>query len=428
MLWFATILAVWNGANHELEELLDGHLAQAGALIAAHGGEDDDDGYYVVQVPGLQGKTKPVLWQIWRKGELVQRSTGAPAEPLAVRERGFASRELSGEAWRVFSTGALRDGSSVHIAERLSDRQDILHALTRNLLWPMLVALPLLAFAILLAVRASLAPLRRLGTLLATRGPLSLEPLPLDGAPAEVRPLVAAINALLARIERALAQEKRFTADAAHELRTPIAALRAQAQVALASTDARERGAALEAMLAASDRAARLLEQLLMLARLDAHDALSHAERADLGVLARSALAQLADSAPERNDDIELRADAPAEIRGQPVLIEVLLRNLFDNALRYTRPGEPVLVSLAASGGETQLCVEDGGAGLDATAMARLGERFFRAAPEGPPGTGLGWSISRRIAGLHGATVEVDRSPGLGGLRIRLRFPPLQPT
>lgn len=427
MLWFATILAVWNGANHELEELLDGHLAQAGALIAAHGGEDDDDDYYVVQVPGLQGKTKPVLWQIWRKGELVQRSAGAPAEPLAVRERGFASRELSGDRWRVFSTGALRDGSSVHIAERLSDRQDILHALTRNLLWPMLVALPLLAVAILLAVRTSLAPLRRLGTALETRGPLSLEPLPLDGAPAEVRPLVAAINALLARIERALAQEKRFTADAAHELRTPIAALRAQAQVALASTDARERGAALEAMLAASDRATRLLEQLLMLARLDAHDALSHAERADLGVLARSVLAQLADSAPERNDDIELRADAPADIRGQPVLIEVLLRNLFDNALRYTRPGEPVLVSIAASGGETQLCVEDGGAGLDAAAIARLGERFFRAAPEGPPGTGLGWSISRRIAGLHGATVEVDRSPGLGGLRIRLRFPPLQP-
>jgi two-component system sensor histidine kinase QseC len=229
---------------------------------------------------------------------------------------------------------------------------------------------------------------------------------------------------MLARIGRALAQEKRFTADAAHELRTPIAALRAQAQVALASTDARERRAALDATVAACDRVARLLEQLLTLARLDARDAAAFAGSADLDALARAVMAQLAGDAMERGDDLELRSTGPATITGEPTLLEVLLRNLIDNALRYSPLGAPVLVNVDTGSGAPSLSVENGGPGLDGAAMARLGERFYRATPDGPPGTGLGWSIVRRIAALHGARIEVDRSPALGGLRVRLQFLP----
>jgi two-component system sensor histidine kinase QseC len=422
-LWCVTLAAVWVGASHELDELLDGHLAQAAALIAAHGGEEEEeDGH--AQGLRLGGDAKRVLWQVWRKGELQRRSAEAPATALAEPGRGFSTREVAGSAWRVYSTGTLRDGTSAHVAERLSSRRDILGALTRNLLWPMLVALPLLALAILLAIRASLAPLDRIGTALAARGPLALEPLPGEGAPAEVRPLLEAMNALFARIGRALAQEKRFTADAAHELRTPIAALRAQAQVALACTDPQERQDALQAVLDACDRAARLLEQLLTLARLDTQDPEPVAGSADLDALARSVMAQLADQMVVRGADLELRSGGPALVRGEPVLLGVLLRNLVDNALRYSPPGAAVLVSLERDGGRQRLRIEDGGPGLDEAALARLGERFFRLAPDGPPGTGLGWSIVQRIAALHRATVVVDRSPSLGGLRASLEFPP----
>lgn len=424
LLWLATLAAVWYGASHELEELLDGHLAQTAAMIAVLGGEDAASAQ---PAPRLHEEAKRVQWQVWRGETLLRRSAGAPLAPLAEQRRGYAQRNVEGRAWRVFSTGTLPDGRSVQIAERLSDRRDILGALGTNLLWPMLLSLPLLAVAVLLAVRISLAPLTRLRTALEARGALALEPLPSADAPAEVRPLVAAINALLGRIDLALAQEKRCTADAAHELRTPIAALRAQAQVAIASSDARERRAALDATLAACDRMARLLEQLLTLARLDARDAADGGRglqaRVDLDALVRASMARIADGAPSRGDDLELRSAGPTAARAESTLIEVLLRNLVDNALRYSAAGTPVLVRLESAAGAPRLTVEDGGPGLEPASVARLGERFFRAAPEGPSGTGLGWSIVRRVTELHGARIAVDRSPALGGLRVQVTFP-----
>ncbi len=426
VLWCATLVAVWIGASHELDELLDGHLAQAATLIAAHGG-DDEDNETSAGAPRLPDKAKRVLWQVWRRGQLLRRSSAAPATPLGAAKRGFSNREIAGSRWRVYTTGTLRDGTSVQIAEKLSSRRDILGALTLNLVWPMVAALPLLAIAVLLAVRASLAPLERIGAALSARGPLVLDPLPESEAPDEVRPLVNAVNGLFARIARALAQEKRFTADAAHELRTPIAALRAQAQVALAVAEPRERDAALNAVIEASDRVARLLEQMLTLARLDACEGGIANGSVDLDKLVRSVIAQAASAAFSRAGDTEMRSTGPAPVGGEPILLEVLVRNLVDNALRYTSPGTPVRVSLASSDGATRLDIEDGGPGLDAATMARLGERFFRVSPEGPPGTGLGWSIARRIATLHHLKLDADRSPALGGLRVRLEFPPQSP-
>ncbi len=421
LLWLVATAAVWNAASHELDELLDGHMVEVAALLATHA-QDDNDEDAMAQAPRLRTSAKRVMWQIWHDGAIVRRSSSAPATPLGPRERAFASTQIDDHVWRVFSTGRLAGGDTVMVAERTDDRRDILAAIIRNLLWPLLLALPALAVLVVLSVRLSLSPLARIGAALQRRAPLALDPLRADLAPREVLPLVAAINELFGRIRRTIEQEKRFTADASHELRTPIAALRAQAQVALASTDAAQRDEALRATLDSCDRVARLLEQLLTLARLDARDAAPQAAPVDLDALARTVLADAANLTPGRGSDLELDSAGAALVEGEPTLLQVLLRNLVDNALRYSPAGAPVQVQLVRDGDGTTITVEDGGAGLDEAAMARLGERFFRAAPGGPSGTGLGWSIVRRIAALHGATVEVGRSAALGGLRVVVRF------
>jgi two-component system sensor histidine kinase QseC len=211
--------------------------------------------------------------------------------------------------------------------------------------------------------------------------------------------------------------ERRFTADAAHELRTPIAAIRTQAQVALAEADDDLRRHALEATLAGCDRATRLVEQLLTLSRLE-EGAVTPTGRVDLSALARREVAEAAPRALESQQTIELDADEPCPVQGDATLLAVLVRNLVDNAVRYSMAGARVRVAVARHGGGVRLRVEDSGPGLSEADLARLGERFFRVIGSGQSGSGLGWSIVRRIAAAHKAKVDVGRSSELGGLAV----------
>jgi two-component system sensor histidine kinase QseC len=296
-------------------------------------------------------------------------------------------------------------------------------AVLRSTAWPMAGALPLLALAIWWAVRRGTAPLRSLSRTLAERPPQALAPVQLDDAPAEMQPLVAALNQLLERIGAMVAAERRFTADAAHELRTPIAAIRTQAQVALAEADDDARRHALRATLAGCDRATRLVEQLLTLSRLEAGAAPPLAP-VDLGALAQRVVAELAPGAIARGQTLGL--DLPPDtlrVPGNDTLLGALLRNLVDNALRYSPAGAEVRVAVAQAAGQVQLLVDDSGPGLAEAEQARLGERFFRVLGSGQSGSGLGWSIVRRIAAAHGATVAVGRSAALGGLAVTVGWP-----
>jgi two-component system sensor histidine kinase QseC len=241
-----------------------------------------------------------------------------------------------------------------------------------------------------------------------------------------MQPMVRALNDLFQRIEQMVISERRFTADAAHELRTPIAAIRAQAQVALgAGEDHAQREHALQTTLAGCDRATRLVEQLLTLARLEAAPATPGVatERLDLSALARRVAASLAPTALARQQVLELEAQAPCPVAGDETLIGVLVRNLIDNALRYSPDHAQVRVSVAVQSGQTVLQVHDSGPGMTGPEMARLGERFFRVLGSEQPGSGLGWSIVRRIAAVFGAQVAVSRSQRLGGLAVTVRWP-----
>lgn len=423
VVWLGAATMTWFDARHELDELLDGHLAQAAALLVVQ--QSHTDGDEVADAPTLHKYAPKVMFQVFHEGQLVLRSANAALTPMATQTRGFSTVRLNGGAtWRVFATRGAESDVQVFVGEQTASRNSILWAVLRGVLLPLLFALPLLALAGWWAVRQGLAPLRQLSHLLGQRRAQALEPVVLVDMPSEMQPMVQALNALFERIEQMLASERRFTADAAHELRTPIAAIRTQAQVALgAGDDAAQRLHALQFTLAGCDRATRLVEQLLTLARLEASAAAAPAARVDLSVVARRVAADLAHVALARQQTLELEADAPCPVTGDDALTGVLVRNLIDNALRYSPDDAHIVVRVAMDAGQATLQVEDSGPGMTEPETARLGERFFRVLGQSQPGSGLGWSIVKRIADVFGVRLQVSRSTLLGGLAVKAHWP-----
>ena len=440
--WLAAAVQTWFEVRHEIDELLDSHLAQAAALLVVQqAGEIDDDGPGI-DAPTLHRYAPKVAFQVFHEGRLVLRSANAPVQPMVdaagddgrrEKDRGrrkeedkqkseFRTVQIAGTDWRVFAAyGAERD-VRVLVGEQVSSRNDIVLAVLRGTAQPLAIALPLLALAVWWAVFQGVKPLRRLSRLIAERRPQATEPLIVPGAPSELQPVIDGLNGLFERITALVAAERRFTADAAHELRTPIAAIRAQAQVALAEADDAARRHALQATLAGCDRATHLVDQLLTLSRVEAGEAPARAAL-DLSALVRRQVAELAPEAIDRGQTLELQADAPCTVQGDATLLAVLVRNLVDNALRYSPPGAQVRVGVQTDGGRVRLQVQDSGPGLPPEALARLGERFFRVLGTGQGGSGLGWSIVRRIAAVHGAQVQAARSAALGGLDVTVDWP-----
>jgi len=423
--WLGTALMTWRDVRHELDELLDSHLAQAAALLVVQqAGETDDDHH--ADAPLLHRYATKVAFQVWHEGRLVQRSANAPTTPMLQSggefKTGFRTVAMGGTDWRVFATqGAERDVQAF-VGEQIASRQSILWAVLRSTLGPLTLALPLLALAAWWAVRQGMAPLRRLGQTLAARSPRALEPVQAHDAPSEMQPLLESLNGLFERIAALMESERRFTADAAHELRTPIAAIRTQAQVALAETDDVLRRHALQGTLQGCDRATRLVEQLLTLSRLES-GADAQALSVDLSALARHVLADVALQAIDKQQTLELDAPTPCAVAGSEALLAVLLRNLLDNAVRYSPEGARIEVAVRPVDGQVQLTVDDSGPGLDDADRLRLGERFFRVLGSGQSGSGLGWSIVRRIAAAQRAEVQTSRAPALGGLRVQVAWP-----
>lgn len=419
--WLATAVLTWFDVRHELDELLDGHLAQAAALLVVQQAQEIDDNEVGIDAPTLHRYAPKVAFQVFHDGQLVLRSANASTRPMIEAGKrfksGFKTVEIDGMAWRVFATRGTKRDVQVYVGEQMNSRASILWAVLRSTLWPMVVALPLLALAVWWAVYLGVVPMRRLGHALAERQPQALHPLALDGGPSEMLPMVKALNGLFERISALLESERRFTADAAHELRTPIAAIRVQAQVALGEIDDARRRQALQGTLEGCDRATRLVEQLLTLSRLEAVDAPDMAP-VDLCALTRRVVAEVAPRAIAKEHTLEFDCAEPCSVPGNETLLAVLVRNLVDNAVRYSPPGARVKVAVRQRAGGVVLSVEDSGPGLEPTDLDRLGERFFRVPGSLESGSGLGWSIARRIAAVHGLTLQTQQSAELGGLAV----------
>jgi two-component system, OmpR family, sensor histidine kinase QseC len=422
--WLATAVTVWVDAQHELDELLDGHLAQAAALLVAQQARGiSDDDHHDINTPNLHRYAPKVAFQVFHEGDLVLRSANAPSAPMVPWEKhfrsGFETVTINGKAWRVFAAYGTESDIQVYVGEQAASRTSILWAVLRSTLWPIGMAFPLLALAIWWAVYSGTRPLRTLNTALGTRRPQALEPIALSKTTSEITPIVDSLNALFSRIGALLETERRFTADAAHELRTPIAAIRTQAQVALAETDDTLRQHALRNTLDGCDRATRLVEQLLTLSRMETN-ASPTMEPVDMSALARQVVAELAPKAIGKNQALEFAGADQCAIRGNEALLAALVRNLVDNAIRYSPEKAHICVAVACRGGRSELSVEDSGPGMLNADLQRLGERFFRVLGTGESGSGLGWSIVRRIAEVHRLEVRADRSAQFGGLAVRV--------
>lgn len=413
----------YRNALDEADALFDYQMEQTALALRAGlpvnaqrfdggGAPQDRDPEFVVQVWTHEGL------------RIFESALGIDLPQLAVL--GFADVPARGGTWRVFSLQTR--AQVIQVAQDLAVRRAMARSLAWRTLLPLAVMAPLLALAVWWAVSRALAPVERVRRQLAQRQADDLSPVRDDALPDEVQPLVRELNLLFERVQRAFDAQQHFVADAAHELRSPLAALRLQLQaLQRAESGGEARAVAIERLSSGIDRATRLVEQLLSLARQEAGAAAGQAaEPVDLRAVAQWALADVAPAAQARGIDIGLLDSPEAAVPGQPEALRMLVRNLLDNAVKYTPPGGQVDLQLRREGADCLLVVEDSGPGIEPAQRERVLQRFVRdaGARVDATGSGLGLAIVHTIARAHGATVALDASPRLGGLRATVRFGP----
>lgn len=361
--------------------------------------------------------------QIWSENDqLLAISSGAPQDRLADLRSGFSTREINGTEWRVYALPAPEQGVRILVGEQRELRRQLVADIAAGMLLPFIVLVPLIAALVWYGIGRGLLPLERLGHSIERRDPASLTPVAPDPIPREVRPLVASINRLFARLRTAFDRERQFTSDAAHELRTPLAALKAHVQIARAAEKPADRERALAHLETAADRAAHLVEALLTLARLEIdEDAPQLTPEPES--LVDEVISQLSHVATDRDITLRLRArEALPALRIAPSAFETGLRNLVENALRYAPVGGSVIVAFEVTPETVRCEVRDNGPGIPEAELQQVRERFRRGSNAVGHGSGLGLSIVDRIAARYGGAFDLENAAG-GGLVARLVIP-----
>ena len=410
----------YRGALAEADALFDYHMQQT-ALALRSGLPVDAQGLG----PGLdpEDENHEFIVQVWTNEGLriFESAVGADLPQIAVL--GFANVQARGGTYRVFSLQTR--AQVIQVAQNMAVRQGMARSLALRTLAPLAFMAPLLVLAVWWGVSRSLAPVERVRRQLAQRQADDLSPVSDAQLPDEVQPLVSELNLLFERVQRAFETQQHFVADAAHELRSPLAALRLQLQSLQRASDDAARAAAAERLSSGIDRATRLVEQLLALARQEA--AATPTEPVDLRAVAQLALADVAAAAQARGTDAGLLDSDAATVPGNAEALRMLVRNLLDNAIKYTPPGGQVDVQVRAEapGHAVRLTVEDSGPGIAPEHRDRALQRFVRVGSDGAAtGSGLGLAIVQAIAQRHGAAVELGASERLGGLRVVVVFAP----
>ena len=418
VLLFALLQAAvtYRTARAETEALFDAQmqriaLSLSGGLAAGALNEADP--------PADSPAAQEMIIQVWRADGVMQYRSplGRLLPPQTVI--GFSDVAAGAERYRVY---ALRTATQVvQVAQHTEARRQMAGALALRAVLPVALLAPVLMLIVWWVVGRALAPVQQLRRQLAARRADELAPLPEAALPAEVAPLVAEMIGLLARLEAAWQHLSDFTADAAHELRSPLAALRLQVQSLQRAPDAPTRQLAEQRLLGGIDRATRLVSQLLALARQEGAARGVARAPVDLAALARTAVADAQPDAQHAGIALQLIAPATAPTQADADALAVMLRNLVENALHYTLAGGQVRVSLHQTGPQAELVVEDSGPGITPEDRVRVLDRFYRAPGAPGHGSGLGLAIVRTIAERHGATLALDSSPDLGGLRVSWR-------
>ena len=432
--------AAWigfEGSQDEADELFDARLATSARVLAAliatqprppagpplvvsfpaplEAAAHDEAGPF-----GHHYETKIAFQALDSQGRVLMRSASAPQTPYAPLAPGFSMQR----DWRVFT---LRSGELwVQAAERDEVRDELSVKLAWAAVAPLIAGIPLLLLLIGLLVRYGLAPLAELARRIERRQPGSLAPIALARSTAEIEPVLAALNGLLERVQSAIARERRFIADAAHELRTPLAALKVHAQNAVRAASEAERRASLERMMAGLERSTRLVEQMLALNRATAARAPTP-ESVSLRQVVEDALDDVLPALKDRGVKLSVVSEPPmAElvVSGERDKLTCLARNLLDNAVRYAPPGSTVQVGLVERAGANSFTVTDQGPGIPRELRERVFESYYRVPGSASEGSGLGLAIVRAIAAQHSATVELCEGDGGRGTRVTVNFPP----
>ena len=410
-------LFAYRTALAEADEIFDYHMQQM--ALSLRGGLPFGGGG--LGSPDIDGASDEFVVQIWSADGLRIFQSGPRAGLPQHAVLGFSEVQARGTRYRVLSV-QIR-GQVVQVAQDLAVRHQMARTLALRTVAPTVLMAPLLMLIVWWVVTRSLAPVSRVRRQIARRQSADLEPVSEDGLPDEIRPLVRELNGLFGRVREAFEAQKSFVADAAHELRSPLAALKLQVQGLRRAGDDETRERAAARLQAGIDRASRLVEQLLVLARHQAA-AGTPVQAHSLTELARAAVANAAAAAQARTIDLGLAPSDEAAIACQPDAIEMLLRNLIDNAIKYTPPGGTVTVQVRALADGVLLSVDDSGPGIAAEDRERVLDRFYRAPGTEATGSGLGLAIVKAVADLHGAALSLTDSPELGGLRVELRFAP----
>jgi two-component system sensor histidine kinase QseC len=423
-------------AAHEIEELYDASLAQNARLLEGLLQAPLPDAERNVLLNSLEGALQrasqsdkrfaghryesKLAFQLWEDDRLLLSSASAPEAPLAQQPVGYSTLTVGEHDWRVYVLDVPSSLNRVVVSEREDVRGELIRAVALRTLMPDLIGLPLLTALLWWSIGWGLAPLSRMAEQIRSRDPHNLQPLSLSPLPQELDTIAGALNRLLERIRIMRVREKRFIADAAHELRTPLAVLDLHAQNALTADNLEDRQEALNHLRGGVTRATRLVTQLLTLARLEPEEE-SQPDYRTTNLLSevRETLAKLSPLAAEREQQLLLSADEQADwmMLEDPGAIETLVQNLVGNAIQHSPNQSAINITLVATLQEFQLMVDDQGPGIPINERKKVIERFQRAGPSA--GSGLGLSIVERLVNRHSGILQLGDAPS-GGLRVQI--------
>jgi two-component system sensor histidine kinase QseC len=368
---------------------------------------------------------RKVAFQLWSKDKgLLLRSESAPQIPFTFAKQGFSEVQSEGSLWHVFSVSNEAGDYVIHVGQQEAIRQQLTDEISAQLVTQFLVGMPVLALVIWFIIGNALTPMNQLQKALAQREVSYLKPLSVDNLPNELVPMVNALNSLFAQLEQAFEHERRFTADASHELRTPLAGLLTQVQVALKTQDEQIQRQALKRIEQAVNRMSYMVKQLLTFSRIDSGPEFLEKTGVKLSSEIIQVITELEHDAYRKSIDVEFIEKSSAEIIGNPPLINILIRNIVDNAIKYTPEYGSIRIYLTDQEKHVELCVEDSGPGIRPDAYEKSLKRFHRLSETASvaQGTGLGFSIAQRIVAIHGAEFSLGVSE-LDGLKVTILFP-----
>ena len=418
LIWLSAVAWIYLGSKREVEQVLDNRLQEAArmvsSLVGAIGGTAPDGTPSTIPAPTAY--ERQLSCQIWSlDGRMVARSSGAPERRLTDAPAGFSEREVDGETWRVFTVEDAEKGVRVMVGDRLGLRERLVTDLIMGLVTPALLVVPFLGMLIWASLGRGLRPLRVMARNLAGRDADDMSAIDARRAPAEVRPLADALNGLFLKVEAARRHEREVTAFAAHELRTPLAGLKTQAQVAMATADPDVAKAALRQILAAVDRTTRLVRQLLDAARLDAAGETPTLAEVDVGALVAETVDGMRVPPGVRTlIDPGLRGYT---LRADPESLRLAVRNLHENAVQHMEAG--TVEWLARPGGKGVL-VRDEGPGIPAEELPHVTTRFFRGRHKSATGSGLGLAIAEMASRRSGLSLRLSNRSDRPGLEAEI--------